>query len=145
MRGQSNRWTPRAESRGPAQGPPASASRSRGLLSWPKAARLRKRPDFLRVQAEGRRRSGRHVTAVVLASSVAEARARFGLVVTRKLGGAVVRNRIKRRLREVLRRVGMRLSGSDVVLLARRSAADAPWDELVADVSRALAVNGVVR
>ncbi len=72
-------------------------------------------------------------------------RARFGLVVTRKLGGAVVRNRIKRRLREVLRRVGMRLLGSDVVLLARRSAADAPWEELVADVSRALAVNGVVR
>ncbi|MFM2162403.1 MAG: hypothetical protein RLZZ383_1915 [Pseudomonadota bacterium] len=80
-----------------------------------------------------------------MASSGAETAARFGLVVTRKLGGAVVRNRIKRRLREVLRRLTAWVPAGDIVLLARRSVADAPWEELVADVSRALAVNGVVR
>jgi ribonuclease P protein component len=143
VRGQPQRWTPRVEQQGPVQGDVSPASISRGIFSWPKAAKLRKRPEFLRVQEAGRRRSGRHVTVVSLRVDGGASCARFGLVVTRKLGGAVVRNRIKRRLREILRQVRGMVAPADVVLLARRSVADARWDELVADVGRALGVDGV--
>lgn len=75
--------------------------------------------------------------------------ARFGVTVTRKVGTAVERNRIKRRLREVLRRVAGDPLGSpgrsrfDYVVVARRDAIAAPFDRLVAELADA--VEGIHR
>lgn len=65
---------------------------------------------------------------------------RVGYTVTKKLGGAVTRNRIKRRLRAAAREVvpGHAAPGHDYVLIARPSAADRPWEALLDDLRAAL-------
>lgn len=63
---------------------------------------------------------------------------RFGLAVGRKVGNAVVRNRVKRRIRESVRRERGALGGVDVVFIARPSAAGAAFSEIRAGVSTAL-------
>lgn len=59
---------------------------------------------------------------------------RLGLTVSTKVGGAVVRNRVRRRLREVYRanRAGI-IPGHDLILVARSRAADARFDQLQRD------------
>jgi ribonuclease P protein component len=64
----------------------------------------------------------------------------FGFTATKKVGGAVVRNRAKRRLREVARLLapGHALAGCDYVFIARNGAPDRPFDQLVEDARRAM-------
>ena len=97
--------------------------------------RLRKRRDFEECYASGVRVSGRLLQVILLpAASIAPgtARPRLGLSVPRRVGGAVTRNRIRRRLREIFRRnrevFGDR--AGDLVINARPSAAQASFDEL---------------
>jgi len=64
---------------------------------------------------------------------------RFGLTVSRKVGNAVVRNRVKRWLREAIRRLHEHgLGPIDVVFIARRGAGDAGYDTLASEVAQAL-------
>ena len=61
---------------------------------------------------------------MLVAPTPATARARLGVTVSRKVGNAVVRNRVKRRIREWFRRDGQTLvAGRDIVVIARSSAA----------------------
>jgi ribonuclease P protein component len=64
----------------------------------------------------------------------------LGFTATRKIGGAVVRNRAKRRLREVARALApeLALPGSDYVFIARNGAPDRPFPQLIEDARRAL-------
>jgi ribonuclease P protein component len=66
---------------------------------------------------------------------------RLGLTVSKKVGNAVVRNRMKRRLRELARIVlpEAGLAGADHVLIGRQSGVERPFAELRADLERALA------
>ncbi len=65
---------------------------------------------------------------------------RAGFTATKKVGGAVVRNRAKRRLREAARRLLPTLGrpGMDYVFIARAQTAAAPWGSLLDDVEKAL-------
>jgi len=63
---------------------------------------------------------------------------RFGLAVSRKVGNAVVRNRVKRWLRESIRRQSRGIIGYDVVFIARPIAAAAGYHVLYAEVGDAL-------
>lgn len=69
-----------------------------------------------------------------------EAPARFGFTVTKKTGGAVERNRMRRRLKEVVRLIGpiAGRAGSDYVLVLTRAAIDRPFEALKADLGDAL-------
>ena len=64
---------------------------------------------------------------------------RVGFTVTKKTGNAVVRNRIKRRLREAIRQVSLpeKLAGHDAVVIARREALDIPFENLICDITSA--------
>ena len=62
------------------------------------------------------------------------ATARFGLTVSRRVGGSVIRNRVKRWLRESIRRQRQGLTGMDVVLIARTGAAAAGYAVVHAEV-----------
>ncbi len=117
-------------------GLPASSPALR-LSSAP--ARLKTRPDFLRV-GRGSRIYGRCVglqTSRRDDDDHATPGCRIGLTVTKKVGGAVERNRIKRRLREALRAPGLATDAShDYVLVAKREALTAPFAGLVEDLRK---------
>jgi ribonuclease P protein component len=83
---------------------------------------IRRRSDYQQVQMSGRRFSLPHLTMPYLPSS--EQVARFGITVSRRVGNAVVRNRVKRRLREVVRHQWQSMEGAwEIVIIARPSAA----------------------
>lgn len=65
---------------------------------------------------------------------------RFGLSTGRRLGGAVTRNRVRRRIREILRQAPNESGrGWDILIVARAPAADATFTELRSALERALA------
>ncbi len=121
-----------------------------GSRAAPRPERLLKRPDFLRV-AKGMRfhAPAFSLQAICAAEAGAEAVAqaaepRFGITVTRKAGGSVERNRMRRRLREALRRAAPLEArrGHDYVIVARREALAAGFDRLVDDLARAMRLIG---
>ena len=65
---------------------------------------------------------------------------RLGITVTRKIGGAVVRNRMKRRFRELARKIlpEAGFPGADHVLIGRADCVERPFDPLGAELRRAL-------
>jgi len=102
--------------------------------------RLRQRAEFLAVQSGGTKLHGRHVLAIAKRRVDSEqGRGRLGLTVTKKVGNAVVRNRIKRLLREWLRLHGWVPAGWDLVLVAKDSAArQLHPDDFATDLTRIL-------
>ena len=66
---------------------------------------------------------------------------RLGITVSKKVGGAVVRNRMKRRFRELARRIlpEAGIPGADHVLIGRPGGIERPFDKLEAELRRALA------
>lgn len=85
--------------------------------------RLRQRADYVAVQSGGIKAHGRHILAIARKRAQPDLPGRLGLTVTKKVGNAVVRNRIKRLLREWLRQNGWVPTGWDMVLVAKDSAA----------------------
>ncbi len=112
---------------------------ARAPLGIDPGARLKRRPDFVAVQSEGQKLHGRHVLAISRRRLRPEQIGRLGLTVTKKVGNAVVRNRIKRMLREWLRLHGWVPMGWDVVLVAKDSAArQVHPDDFAPDLTRIL-------
>ena len=101
--------------------------------------RVKQRSDFL-AAAAGAKAPG--LALVLLARERNDAGPpRVGFTVSRKVGTAVERNRVRRRLREIVRlsAAGRLHSGKDYVLIGRRAALDLPFDRLCADFLGALA------
>jgi ribonuclease P protein component len=97
--------------------------------------RIRRRADFQHVYEHGVRIRSRYATLFVLANSLEVGR--LGIAATRKLGGAVERNRAKRLIREVFRRNKI-ASGFDVIVVPKRELLDASLTVLEADYRRSL-------
>lgn len=106
-----------------------------------KLTTLKKRPEFLRLRGGARCQTPFFVLESRLRaereSSVSPPR--FGFTVTKLLGGAVDRNRIRRRLKAAVTAVAGQSAqhGRDYVLIARKAAIDAPFDILKKDLERA--------
>ncbi len=103
----------------------------------PKAHRIRKRAEFLRIQRVGRRRSGAHF--VVVTEPRHNGISRLGITTSRHVGGAVVRNRVRRLVREYFRRRKYRLvPPQDIVVIARAGAAHATFTQVTQELTEAL-------
>ena len=89
-------------------------------MKLPKAARLRRRREFLQIQQRGTRLYSGEV--LVLASPREGARPRIGITVSSKIANAVGRNRVKRWVREAFRSVQGELPAVDLVVIARSGA-----------------------
>lgn len=116
----------------------------KSTLGFPRSARLLKHSDFERVYKQGRRHFSSHMTVFYLQQPGGEgsptATARVGLTVGKVLGGAVVRNRIKRRMREAVRMQRSVLQGSgavDVVINPKKSALTLEFPVVLEEVGRA--------
>lgn len=104
-------------------------------------ARLKIRPDFVRASNGGRVHS-RSLSLQVYRRGDRDAPVegcRVGLTVTKKVGNAVERNRVKRRFREALRAPALATKPDhDYVIVARRDALSAPFASLVGELRRCL-------
>jgi ribonuclease P protein component len=116
-------------------------SEQRGGPRFGKVPVLHARSDFLRAQKHGKRFRRPHLLLLVVPGT---AGARLGLTVSRKVGNAVVRNRVRRRLREIVRtQRSLLLDGWDHVVVALPAAAEADFttlrEELTCVLERACA------
>ena len=107
-----------------------------------RSGRLLKHSDFERVYKQGRRHFSSHMTVFYLRQTDAallEKSSRVGFTVGKVLGGAVDRNRIKRRLREAVRlRRAVLMSPVDVVINPKKSVLTVEFPVLLEEVGRAL-------
>ena len=108
-------------------------------LRFGRSARLRSRAEFTAVQQGGRRAPGRYLTMLARPNSVGHDR--LGIIASKRVGGAVERNRAKRRIREVFRRHTRRDDGMadlDLVVIVRPELVQAPFPAVTADFQTAL-------
>ena len=93
----------------------------KGTEIFPKTARLRKRPEFLTLSRTGKKIHSANFVVISQKNDMSESR--LGITVSGKVGNAVVRNRIKRLVREHFRRHRDEIAaGTDVLVIARPSA-----------------------
>jgi ribonuclease P protein component len=113
---------------------------SSGKANFPKQARLRKRPEFLSLSRRGKKVSGPHFLIITKPNERGEAR--LGVTVSSKVGNAVVRNRLKRLLRECFRRHRHQIVPSqDVLIIARKEAAHLSWHKVESEFREMLIDN----
>jgi ribonuclease P protein component len=101
---------------------------------------LKKRAEFLRLRGGARFATPSFVLETKPRAEGSSGEARFGFTVTKKIGGAVVRNRIRRRLKSAVAALAPKLARADhdYVLVARLAAYDRAFPDLKKDLERAL-------
>ena len=125
-----------------------SAEAKTGAGTFPRSARLLRHADFERVYKQGRRHFSSTMTVfywprpeTAVAGKTPVAGLRIGFTVGRALGGAVQRNRMKRRLREAVRRTGPAGGAhADVVINPKQALLTKDFAEVVNEVRRAFVV-----
>jgi ribonuclease P protein component len=97
---------------------------------------LRRRSDFARVQRRGKRRAG---SLFVLLATDAGEQSRVGITVSKQIGNAVVRNRLRRRVKAYLDRTAFGAPPfRDLVLIARAGAGEADYAAVAGELERLL-------
>ncbi len=100
-------------------------------MKLPRSRRIVRRADFQRVRTSGKSIQGRFLTLGFLPDPSLEEPFRLGIVTTKRLGKAVVRNRVRRLLRGVIHRTGERIARPHwLVLVARAASAEASSAQL---------------
>jgi ribonuclease P protein component len=102
-------------------------------LRFPKSARLSRASEFQRLRRDGQSFHGKFFVLSVL-KNLPTRDVRVGFITSRRVGGAVDRNRVRRRLREIVRAARPEiLAGTWVTLIARQAAAGATFQSLTAE------------
>jgi ribonuclease P protein component len=111
----------------------------------PKPGRLTRRAEFLRVAGKGRKAAAPGLVLQALKRND-NAPARLGFTVTKKVGNAVIRNRIRRRLKEAARLELQEhpVAGADLVLIGREATRKREFADLRRDLLRTLTKTGVL-
>ena len=100
-----------------------------------KHRRLRRREEFRRALRDGKRARDALLSITAVRSELPDADSRYGFAIPKRVGGAVVRNRIKRRLRAIVGKSD-HPQGWDYVIYAFPAAADATSEKLAESVDR---------
>jgi ribonuclease P protein component len=103
--------------------------------TYPPTARLRKRAEFLRLKDSVQKFVSRGILVVWQANNLAQAR--LGITVSKKVGCAVTRNRVKRFVREIFRNNRLLLPAVDLNVIARSEAATMDYHELKQELLKA--------
>lgn len=111
-----------------------------GGSRFPRSVRLLRHADFERVYKQGRRHFAAHMTVLYLPRPESGGGVRVGFTVGKVLGGAVLRNRMKRRLREAVRLHGMIPAAMDVVINPKKSLLTAGFVDVQREIRRAFDV-----
>lgn len=107
------------------------------MYCFPKSARLLNRHDFTAVRNNGQEKIGRYLRIRAMPADTAK----LGLIVSRRYGKAVARNRFKRQVREVYRHLSKEWgTPSHVVVLPKKAALTASSDQLKEDLNQLLTV-----
>ena len=118
-----------------------SAERTSRPHAFPKNFRLLRRADFRRVYEQGQRRSASLCTVFLLSNGLTNSR--LGITVPSRVGKAVVRNRIKRRIREIFRTHRSTIApGWDIVVNPRAQAAEAGFARLTKEFLKIMPKQG---
>ncbi|MFM8763600.1 MAG: ribonuclease P protein component [Spartobacteria bacterium] len=100
---------------------------------FPKTARLRQTRDFTRVREHGKSAQARLIRVGCLRTGGVEP-AKAGIITSRRVGGAVVRNKVRRRLREIIKTCLAQIPAGLLVVVVAKSAADgASFEQLKAE------------
>ncbi|HEY6839347.1 MAG TPA: ribonuclease P protein component [Geobacteraceae bacterium] len=103
---------------------------------YPKSERLRCRSDYLELAARGNKV---HTASFIIVWAITERQqTRFGATVSRKVGNAVVRNRLKRCLREYYRLHKQMFTAADFNIIAKQRAASLSFGDISRELDRAL-------
>ncbi len=103
--------------------------------NFPKTLRVSKAPQYRTIYEKGQRKNGHYLQLIYVENEMAVSR--FGISVGRKYGGAVLRNWLKRRIREVVRRNRKNLKGHWDMVFCPRPKIECPgYAELERDISR---------
>jgi ribonuclease P protein component len=95
---------------------------------------LKRRGDFARVTRRGKRHAGTFLTCFV---ADGRRRTRVGITIGSSIGGAVVRNRLRRRIKAILERYPLSAPPwRDVVFIARPGAGELPFAALTGEIAR---------
>jgi ribonuclease P protein component len=107
-------------------------------FSFKKNERLAKRPEFEKVMKEGKRkRVGRLFTIIFIPNELG--RKRLGIIASKKVGNAVARNRVKRRIRETFRHIKHRIEPAlDIVVISGKDMVPLPYRVIEKELSNAL-------
>jgi ribonuclease P protein component len=121
------------------------AERIPGRERLPRTRRLRSPRDFQRTRQRGRSVSGAYLTLHYVRQAADPAPARAGFSVGKRVGNAVTRNRVKRRLREAIRRLLADVPpGWDLILAGKPGAAQTEYAALAGEVRKLLARAGLL-
>ena len=100
-------------------------------MKLPRSRRITRRADFQKVRQKGESIRGKFLVLGFLKDPELTEPFKLGLITTRKMGGAVVRNRFRRKMRGILHRTGERVEpGHWLVVIARNLAAEATSEQL---------------
>ena len=111
-----------------------------GRANFPKQARLKKRPEFLNLSRWGKKIHAPHFVIITKPNNQGETR--LGVTVSSKVGNAVVRNRVKRFLRECFRKYRHRIvPGQDVLIIARKGAVNLSSHDVESEIRESLIEN----
>lgn len=109
--------------------------------TFPKTARLRKRAEFLQLSSAEHKKAVRGFLVVWQGNDLQSVR--LGITASKKIGCAVVRNRVKRYLREFFRHNRTGMPAVDVNIIARRESAIMTYSDIVRELNKAFRFIGI--